>query len=86
MSNFDNKRSVTVKATIKDDVRPDISLAFKMRKTRDGTWKAFDLVAEGISMISSTQSQYEPILRKHGVSEVIRMMKAEIDKSIVASK
>lgn len=83
-TNFSNKKSVTVKATIKDDVRPDILLAFKMRKTRDGSWKAFDLVAEGISMISSKQSQYEPILRKHGVEEVIRIMKSEINSSLTA--
>ncbi|WP_416305630.1 ABC transporter substrate-binding protein [Neptunicella sp. SCSIO 80796] len=34
----------------------------------------YDIVAEGISMVSSLQSEFEPVLRKEGLTAVIQAM------------
>ncbi|MGJ8680679.1 ABC transporter substrate-binding protein [Paraglaciecola sp.] len=79
-----NETAITVRTIIKDPNRPDINLAFKLRKNkRTNEWKAYDMVAEGISMLSSKQSEFESILRKDGLQEVINLMKDAIEKPLV---
>lgn len=83
-SNYDNEKHATIRAVIKDDSRPDIKVAFKVRKDdRSGNWQAYDMVAEGISMLSSKQSEFESILRKDGIGKVIDNMRDSIRKPIV---
>jgi phospholipid transport system substrate-binding protein len=80
---FSDRSDVTVRAVIIDDVRPDIKVAFKVRKDRKGDeWQAYDMIAEGISLLSSKQSEFESILRKDGIQEVIAQMRSSIDQPI----
>lgn len=81
---YDNRTDVTVRAVIKDDVRPDIKVAFKVRKDpRTGKWEAYDMIAEGISLLSSKQTEFESVLRKDGIAKVIESMRESIRKPIV---
>ena len=81
---FSDRADVTVRAIIKDDERPDIKVAFKVRKDRKSNkWQAYDMVAEGISLLSSKRSEFESILRKDGVDKVIELMRESIDQPIV---
>lgn len=84
--NFDpNSRTldVTVRAVIKDDARPDIKVAFKVRKDRKtGEWRAYDMIAEGISLLSSKQTEFEGIIRKEGIAAVIESMRESIKQPI----
>ena len=78
-----DERTVTVRAVVKEPGRPDINLAFKLRKNKKtNEWKAYDMVAEGISLLSSKQSEFESILRKDGLQKVIGMMKNTVNKPI----
>ncbi|WP_371194921.1 phospholipid-binding protein MlaC [Glaciecola sp. SC05] len=80
---FSDRTDVTVRAVIIDDVRPDIKIAFKVRKDRNGEeWQAYDMIAEGISLLSSKQSEFEAILRKEGIQEVITQMRASINQPV----
>ncbi|MDO6695101.1 ABC transporter substrate-binding protein [Aliiglaciecola sp. 3_MG-2023] len=86
-SDFENERSVTVRAIVKDGERPDIKIAFKVRKDRKtNEWKAYDMVAEGISMLSSKQSEFESILRQQGIDKVIELMREKIEQPISLEK
>ncbi len=78
-----NEKTVTVRAVVKDPNRPDINLAFKLRKNkRTNEWKAYDMVAEGISLLSSKQSEFESIVRRDGLDKVMELMKDTIEKPI----
>ena len=78
-----DERTVTARAVVKEPGRPDINLAFKLRKNKKtNEWKAYDMVAEGISLLSSKQSEFESILRKDGLQKVIDLMKDTISKPI----
>ncbi|WJG08857.1 ABC transporter substrate-binding protein [Aliiglaciecola sp. LCG003] len=86
-SDFEDERDVTVRAIVKDPNRPDIKIAFKVRKDRKtNQWKAYDMIAEGISMLSSKQSEFESILRQQGIEVVIDLMKDKINKPITMDK
>lgn len=81
----DDSKSVTVRALVKEQGRPDIKLAFKVRKSsQTDEWKAYDMVAEGISMLSSKQSEFESILRQQGIDAVIDLMQEKIKQPMVA--
>ena len=54
-----DSRITSIKVDIIDTPRPNIKLEFKLRKDKkSGEWKAFDMVAEGISLLSSKQSEW----------------------------
>ncbi|XOV80649.1 MAG: phospholipid-binding protein MlaC [Aestuariibacter sp.] len=78
---YEDKKDVTVRALIKDEGRPDIKIAFKVRKSsRTDEWKAYDMVAEGISMLSSKSTEFESVLRQDGVEKVIEIMRSVNEK------
>ena len=75
---------MTVRAVIKDGNRPDIKVAFKVRLDRKSNkWQAYDMVAEGISLLSSKRSEFESILRTEGIDKVIEVMRESIEQPIV---
>nr|WP_136251832.1 ABC transporter substrate-binding protein [Ningiella ruwaisensis] len=83
---YEDRTDVTVRATIKDGNRPDIKVAFKVRKDRkSGEWQAYDMIAEGISLLSSKQSEFEGMLRKDGIQAVIANMRESINQPIKLS-
>ena len=80
---FDDKKSVTVRAVVQDPTRPEIKIAFKVRKdSKTNEWKAYDMVAEGISMLNSKRSEFESILRQDGIDAVIAIMRDKIEKPV----
>ncbi len=80
----DDKSSVVVRAIIRDGQRPDIKIAFKVRKNdKTNEWKAYDMVAEGISVLSSKQSEFESIIRQQGIQAVIDIMKEKVAQPVV---
>ncbi|MDG3084761.1 phospholipid-binding protein MlaC [Vibrio hannami] len=65
------KRIASIKLDVIDAPRPNIKLEFKLRKDKkSGEWKAFDMVAEGISLLSSKQSEWNGKIRKDGIPAV----------------
>ena len=52
------------------DSRPNIKLEFKLRKEKMVEWQAFDMVAEGISLLSSKQSEWNRKIRQEGMVAV----------------
>ena len=73
-----NKKSMTIKAIIKEAGKPDIHISFKLRKNkRTQEWKTYDLVAEGISLLSSKHNEFSSIIRQQGIQAVIDVMKTQ---------
>lgn len=68
----DDSRTITgVKLEIIDSPKPNIKIEFKLRKDKSsGEWSAFDMIAEGISMLSSKQSEWSGKLRQEGILAV----------------
>lgn len=79
------KKVVTVKTRIIDENRPDIHIDFKVRlNKKTGKWKAFDMVAEGISLLNSKKAELKSLLRqKDGVANVTRLLNEKAQLNIV---
>lgn len=70
------KKVVTVKTRIVDGNRPDIHIDFKVRlNKKTGKWLAYDMIAEGISLLNAKKSELKGLLRqKDGVAKVAQML------------
>jgi len=74
-----NKRIVSIQTEIIEQGAPPIKIEFKLRKNRKtGQWKAFDMVVEGISLLSSKQSEITRQIREQGLDAVIAQLAQKV--------
>lgn len=77
------KKISTVRVSIIDENRPPIKIDFKLRKSKkSGNWAAFDMIAEGVSMISSKQAEFNSVIRKHGIEHLIKQLDKKANESV----
>ncbi len=68
----DSDKIVPVKFTVKTPGQADTSFIIKMRKnTKTGQWKAFDVIAENVSILDSKQAELSPIIKSKGIKAAI---------------
>ena len=66
---------VNIKFFIREQGKQDLELIFKLRKNgKTGEWRAFDMVAENISMLQAKQSELAPLIRKDGIDAVTQLL------------
>lgn len=81
-TDFKNEKIVEVNVQIIEKGRPPIKVQFKARRLKDNTWKAFDLVAEGVSLLASKQSEISNLIRQQGIEAVISMLNDKTKQKI----
>ena len=70
-----DEKLVNVKFLIREKGKQDLVVVFSMRKNnKTGEWRAFDMVAENISMLTAKQSELAPLIRDKGLKEVTAML------------
>lgn len=71
-----DKDNVAIRITINDtNGRPPIRLDFQWRKnSKTGEWQAYDMIAEGISMITTKQNEWAETLRRDGVDGLTKQL------------
>lgn len=58
-----------------DKNQQPIRLDFQWRKnTVTGEWKAYDLTAEGVSMVTTKQNEWATVLRQKGIDELTKQL------------
>ena len=77
-----DKNLVSIRVNIvQNGGQAPIKLDFKWRKnSKTGEWQAYDMVAEGVSMVVTKQNEWSGILRQ----QVIDALTAQIQKSAAA--
>lgn len=81
---YEGKRIVAVNTRIIMPGRANVNVAFKVRlnkKTKE--WQAFDMVAEGISLLDSKQAELGSIIRQKGLPYVTELLKRKSTRDIV---
>jgi phospholipid transport system substrate-binding protein len=43
---------------------------------KDGTWHAYDLVVDGVSLVKNYRSQFEKIIRSDSYQELVHQLRA----------
>jgi phospholipid transport system substrate-binding protein len=71
---FADDQVAIVKTKIVEAGKPDIKIDFKVRRGSDNEWRAYDMMAEGISLLDAKQSELHGILRQQGIEHVIDLL------------
>lgn len=80
---IDNETIVSVKTKVIEPGRDPIGISFRVRlikKTNE--WKAYDMVAEGISLLDSKQAELTGLIRQKGIEHVTNILKEKSDRDI----
>jgi len=79
---------VAIRVTIVDpNGRPPVRLDFQWRKnSQTGNWQAYDMVAEGVSMITTKQNEWSDLLRTKGIDGLTAQLKTYAAQPITLDK
>ena len=66
---LNDKRTIVRTEVVLDDGKT-LPVDYAFRKTQDGSWKAYDVIIEGISYISLYRSQVNADIQKNGIEGV----------------
>ena len=81
---FENKKIVSVNSQVLQPGGEPINISFKVRKDRKtNDWKAFDMVAEGVSLLDSKQAELGSLIRQEGLPYVTNLLKEKSQHDIV---
>ena len=79
-----NTNILAIRVTIIDPQgRPPVRLDFQWRKnSQTGNWQAFDMIAEGVSMITTKQNEWGDLLRTKGIDALTAQLEASAKQPI----
>ncbi|WP_225086584.1 phospholipid-binding protein MlaC [Pectobacterium colocasium] len=79
-----NADIVSIRVSIIDNGgRPPVRLDFQWRKnSQTGHWQAFDMIAEGVSMITTKQNEWAAVLRQKGVDGLTQQLESSAKQTI----
>ncbi|WP_213990875.1 phospholipid-binding protein MlaC [Sodalis sp. dw_96] len=79
---------IAIRVTILDQGgRPPVRLDFQWRKnSQTGNWQAYDMIAEGVSMITTKQNEWASTLRQKGIDGLTQQLQAAAAHPITLDK
>ncbi|KGT94492.1 ABC transporter substrate-binding protein [Erwinia typographi] len=85
---YADKNIIAIRVTIIDPHgRPPVRLDFQWRKnSRTGDWQAYDMIAEGVSMITTKQNEWSDTLRQKGIDGLTTQLKSYASQPIKLDK
>lgn len=72
--------TATVKTLISQPSGPAVAVDYTLSKTGDA-WKVYDIVIEGVSLVTNYRSQFSQEIRKNGIDSLIQKL---VDKNKAA--
>ncbi|HET6431202.1 ABC transporter substrate-binding protein [Dyella sp.] len=67
---LNDKRTVVRTQVVLEDGKK-VSVDYAFRRSRDGDWKAYDVIIEGISYVTNYRNQVDAEIRKVGIAQLI---------------
>ncbi|WP_448212844.1 phospholipid-binding protein MlaC [Colwellia sp. MEBiC06753] len=78
-----NEKIVAVNTRVLEPGRNPIDISFKVRKNhKTDEWKAFDMIAEGVSLLDSKQAELASIIRQQGIAAATTMLKEKAERDV----
>jgi len=77
-----NEKRTIVRSQVTLDDGKTVAVDYAFRKDRDGSWKAYDVIIEGISYITNYRNQVDSEIRKVGMDKLITNLETQGDKAL----
>ncbi|OOF70552.1 hypothetical protein BKG89_03515 [Rodentibacter caecimuris] len=86
--NVTDKTLVSIRVSIiQNGGKAPIKLDFKWRKnSKTGEWQAYDMVAEGVSMVVTKQNEWSGILRQQGIDALTAQIQKSANAPVTINK
>ncbi len=78
---LNDKRTVVRTQVVLDDGKL-VSVDYAFRKGRNGDWKAYDVIIEGISYVTNYRNQVDAEIRKVGIEKLITNVETQGSKAL----
>jgi len=78
---LNDKRTIVRTQVVLDDGKL-VSVDYAFRKSRNGDWKAYDVIIEGISYITNYRNQVDAEIRKVGIDQLIANLETQGAKAL----
>lgn len=78
---LNDKRSLVRTEVILDDGKR-VPVDYAFRKTKEGEWKAYDVIIEGISYVTNYRNQVSAEVAKSGLEELISRLETQGEKAL----
>lgn len=82
---IDNGRYAEVKTKIITKDKKEIPIDYKLY-FNGKEWKVYDVVIEGVSLVSNYRSQFNKIIRTHSYQELVKRMKTKQAEELMREK
>ncbi len=79
-----NKFGVVTTQIVSQKENLDIPVDYKLMR-RDGQWKVYDVVIEGVSLVSNYRSQFNRIIQTSSYAELVRKMRVKHESEALDS-
>jgi phospholipid transport system substrate-binding protein len=73
---LNDKRTIVRTRVILDDGKT-VAVDYAFRKSRDGDWKAYDVIIEGISYVTNYRNQVDAEINKEGINGLITRLETQ---------
>ncbi|HEX5304720.1 MAG TPA: ABC transporter substrate-binding protein [Dyella sp.] len=80
---LNDKRTVVRTQVVLEDGKK-VSVDYAFRKSRNGDWKAYDVIIEGISYVTNYRNQVDAEIRKVGIEQLITNLESRGEEALEA--
>lgn len=77
-----NDKRTVVRSQVSTSDGKTIEVDYAFRKTADGSWKAYDVIIEGISYITNYRNQVDAEIRKVGLDQLIKNLETQGENAL----
>jgi phospholipid transport system substrate-binding protein len=78
---LNEKRTIVRTQVVLDDGKT-VAVDYAFRKSRDGSWKAYDVIIEGISYVTNYRNQVDAEIRKVGIDQLTTNLETQGSKAL----
>ncbi len=68
---------VTVKTVINQANGQGIPIDYSMEKEPDGSWKAYDIIVAGVSLVTNYRDEFNTVIRDQSVDALVKQLQAK---------
>jgi len=68
---------VTVKTVVNQANGQGIPIDYSLEKVADGSWKAYDVVVAGVSLVTNYREEFNTVIRDQGIDALVKQLQGK---------
>ena len=68
---------VTVKTVVNQANGQGIPIDYSLEKGADGSWKAYDIIVAGVSLVTNYRDEFNTVIRDQSVDALIKQLQGK---------